>query len=244
MLKILEIFDEDDFIYLVLELLRGGELFDRIVEKESYSEKEAAETVRPIVDAIRYCHSLGIIHRDLKPENLLYATSEDSSIIKITDFGLARFVENELATTACGTPNYVAPEIIAGKGYSKEVDLWSIGVIIYIMLCGFPPFYDDNNAQLFALIQKGQFEFPSPYWDDISDSAKNLIKSLLVVDPTKRLTSDNIMTHPWMFGNLTPSKDLPAEFIQQMKAYNARRKMKRATLMVIAANRFKNILKK
>jgi len=132
-LKIHEIFDEDDCIYLVLELLKGGELFDRIVEKENYSEKEAAETVRPIVDAIRYCHNLGIIHRDLKPENLLYAEPNDSSIIKITDFGLARFLENELATTACGTPNYVAPEIIAGNGYSKEVDLWSIGVIIYIM---------------------------------------------------------------------------------------------------------------
>lgn len=175
-LKIIEIFDEEDCIYLVLELLGGGELFDRIVEKENYSEKEAAETVRPIVDAIRYCHSLGIIHRDLKPENLLYMTPSDNSIIKITDFGLARFVENEMATTACGTPNYVAPEIITGKGYSKEVDLWSIGVIIYIMLCGFPPFYDDNNQQLFALISKGSFDFPSPYWDNISNSAKNLIK--------------------------------------------------------------------
>ncbi len=132
-LKIIEIFDEEECIYLVLELLGGGELFDRIVEKENYSEKEAAETGRPIVDAIRYCHSLGIIHSDLKPENLLYMTPSDNSIIKITDFGLARFVENEMATTACGTPNYVAPEIIAGKGYSKEVDLWSIGVIIYIM---------------------------------------------------------------------------------------------------------------
>jgi calcium/calmodulin-dependent protein kinase I len=132
-LKIFEIFDEDDCIYLVLELLAGGELFDRIVEKESYSEKEAAETIRPLVDALRYCHQLGIIHRDLKPENILYQSEEDSSIIKITDFGLARFVQNELATTACGTPNYVAPEIIAGQGYGKEVDIWSIGVIIYIM---------------------------------------------------------------------------------------------------------------
>ena len=132
-LKIFEIFDEEDCIYLVLELLAGGELFDRIVEKESYSEKEAAETIRPLVDALRYCHQLGIIHRDLKPENLLYQSDEDSSIIKITDFGLARFVQNELATTACGTPNYVAPEIIEGKGYGKEVDVWSIGVIIYIM---------------------------------------------------------------------------------------------------------------
>ena len=112
--KIFEIFDEKDCIYLVLELLAGGELFDRIVEKENYSEKEAADTIRPIVDAIRYCHTLGIIHRDLKPENLLYMTAEEGSVIKITDFGLARFVQNELATTACGTPNYVAPEIISG----------------------------------------------------------------------------------------------------------------------------------
>lgn len=132
-LKIFEVFEEKDYIFLVLELLKGGELFDRIVEKDNYSEKEAADTVRPIVDAIRYCHKFGIIHRDLKPENLLYATEASTSIIKITDFGVARYVDNELATTACGTPNYVAPEIISGNGYSKEVDLWSIGVIMYIM---------------------------------------------------------------------------------------------------------------
>lgn len=131
--KLVEIFDEDGAIYLVLELLAGGELFDRIVEKESYSEKEASDTIRPVVDAIRYCHSLGIVHRDLKPENLLYESEDEHSCIKITDFGLARFVQNELATTACGTPNYVAPEIIKGEGYGKEVDYWSIGVIIYIM---------------------------------------------------------------------------------------------------------------
>jgi serine/threonine protein kinase len=131
--KLVEIFDEENNIYLVLELLAGGELFDRIVEKESYSEKEASDTVRPIVDTIAYCHSLGIVHRDLKPENLLYESEDENSPIKITDFGLARFVLNELATTACGTPNYVAPEIIQGQGYGKEVDYWSIGVIIYIM---------------------------------------------------------------------------------------------------------------
>ena len=132
--KLIEIFDEESYIYLVLELLAGGELFDRIVEKENYSEKEASDTIRPIVDSIRYCHGLGIVHRDLKPENLLYESEDENSGIKITDFGLARFVsQNELATTACGTPNYVAPEIIQGRGYGKEVDYWSIGVIIYIM---------------------------------------------------------------------------------------------------------------
>lgn len=133
MVKLYEIFDESDHIYLTLEKMEGGELFERIVEKEHYSEKEAADVIRPIVDAIRYCHSLGIVHRDLKPENLLYESTHPDSAIKITDFGLARFVQGELATTACGTPNYVAPEIIEGKGYDKEVDYWSIGIILYIM---------------------------------------------------------------------------------------------------------------
>lgn len=150
--KLYEIFDEGNVLYLVMELMNGGELFDRIVEKEAYSEKEAADTIRPIVDSIRYCHENGIIHRDLKPENLLYDSSDENGTIKISDFGLARFVQNELATTACGTPGYVAPEIIEGKGYGQEVDYWSIGIILYIMLCGFPPFYDENNQKLFEAI--------------------------------------------------------------------------------------------
>lgn len=132
--KLYEIFDSEDYLFLVMELLSGGELFDRIVEKESYNEKEASDTIRPTVDAIRYCHGIGVIHRDLKPENLLYLTNEEGAPLKITDFGVARYMSvQEMATTACGTPNYIAPEVIIGKGYGKEVDCWSIGVIIYIM---------------------------------------------------------------------------------------------------------------
>jgi calcium/calmodulin-dependent protein kinase I len=188
--RLVEIFDEAEVLYLVMELMSGGELFDRIVEKEAYTEKEAAETLRPIVDAIRYCHEQDIIHRDLKPENLLYSSTDEKAIIKISDFGLARFVQGEFATTACGTPGYVAPEIIEGIKYGKEVDYWSIGIILYIMLCGFPPFYEEDNTKLFAKISKCQVEFPSPYWDKISDQAKGLILSLLVRDPSKRLTAD------------------------------------------------------
>jgi len=143
--RLVEIFDEGEVIYLVMELMEGGELFDRIVEKESYSEKMAADTIKPIVDAIRYCHELGIVHRDLKPENLLYETTQEHSNIKISDFGLARFVNGEYATTACGTPGYIAPEVIQGNGYGQEVDYWSIGIILYVMLSGFPPFYNENN---------------------------------------------------------------------------------------------------
>ena len=189
--------------------MTGGDLFDRIVEKEHYSEREASETIKPVVDAIRYCHNMDIIHRDLKPENILYASKEDCSIIKISDFGLARFISGELATTAVGTPGYVAPEIIAGKAYGREVDYWSIGVILYILLCGFPPFFEENNQQLFEMIKKCEYEFPSPYWDDISDSAKDLIKSLLVADPSKRLNADMILRHPWVSGTATPRVDLP-----------------------------------
>jgi calcium/calmodulin-dependent protein kinase I len=132
--KLYEVFDEDDHLYLVMELLEGGELFDRIVEKEFYNEKEASDTIRPIIDAIRYCHSIGVIHRDLKPENLLYVTNEEGSQLKITDFGVARFLQGGAqATTAVGTPHYIAPEIIAGVSYGREVDYWSIGIIIYVM---------------------------------------------------------------------------------------------------------------
>lgn len=181
--KLFEIYDEGAVLYLVIELMSGGELFDRIVEKQNYSEKEAAETIKPIVDAIRYCHEQGIVHRDLKPENLLYETEQETSIVKISDFGLARFVQNELATTACGTPSYIAPEIVNGKGYGKEVDYWSIGIILYIMLCGFPPFYSDNNKELFDAITSCKYEFPSPNFDNVSDSAKDLISKILVANP-------------------------------------------------------------
>lgn len=221
----------EDRIYLVLELLEGGELFDRIVEKENYSEKEASEAIKPIVDTIRYCHQLGIIHRDLKPENLLYQTDDENSQIKVTDFGLARFCQGELATTACGTPNYVAPEIIAGQGYGKEVDYWSIGVIIYIMLCGFPPFFHENNQQLFQMISKGEFEFTSPYWDDVSDLAKDLISKLLVVNPAQRLSGDGILAHPWIKGEGTPRTQMPS-VVERVKSFNARRKLKKAGTMI------------
>jgi serine/threonine protein kinase len=239
--KMYEVFDEADYMYIVLECMTGGELFDRIVEKESYSEKEAADTILPIADAIRYCHENGIIHRDLKPENLLYETKEESSIIKISDFGLARFLPSDVfATTACGTPGYVAPEVLAGKGYGASVDVWSIGITLYILLCGFPPFYNEDNAALFEEIKKGEFEYPSPYWDDISDMAKDLISKILEVDATKRITVDGILSHPWITGDDTPRTELP-EVQNKIKKYNATRKLKKATYSIIAANRFKNI---
>eukprot|EP01016_Furgasonia_blochmanni_P007073 TRINITY_DN12834_c0_g1_i12.p1 TRINITY_DN12834_c0_g1~~TRINITY_DN12834_c0_g1_i12.p1 ORF type:complete len:379 (-),score=126.99 TRINITY_DN12834_c0_g1_i12:113-1249(-) len=240
--KLYEIYDDKTKFYMIMELMTGGELFDRIVEKEHYSEKEAADTIRPIVDAIRYCHTMGIAHRDLKPENLLYATNDAKSIIKISDFGLAKVISNELMTTACGTPGYVAPEVLEGRGYDVNVDYWSIGVILYVLLCGFPPFYEDTNEKLFEMIKKGKYEFPSPQWDGISEYAKDLIKKLLVIDPKKRLNAEQILNHPWMVGQVTPRTALP-EVGVKLKEWNARRRLKRAQLLVIAATKIKNLVK-
>ena len=173
-----------------MEKCIGGELFDRIVEKDHYSESEAANALLPVIDAIKYCHSMGIVHRDLKPENLLYTSPDNSAIIKVTDFGLARFYDDDVMTTACGTPGYVAPEILLGKGYGLEVDYWSIGVILYIILCGFPPFYEESNQALFETIKAGSFEFPSPFWDDISDMAKDLVTNCLKVNPSERFNAE------------------------------------------------------
>lgn len=169
---------------------------------------------------------MGIIHRDLKPENLLYETTDEHAVIKISDFGLARFLAtNDFAETACGTPGYVAPEIISGKGYGKEVDYWSIGITLYILLCGFPPFYDEDNTALFEQIKSGTFEFPSPYWDDVSDIAKDLISKLLKVDPSERLQGDEILEHPWFQGDGTPDIEL-TDAQAEIKKFNAKRKLK------------------
>ncbi|CAD8080235.1 unnamed protein product [Paramecium primaurelia] len=231
--KLYEIYEDDTYFYMVLELMTGGELFERIVEKDHFSEKEAAATLRPIIDALTYCHKMGIVHRDLKPENLLYSSMEPGALLKVSDFGLARFVgSEEVMMTQCGTPGYVAPEIINGKGYTEAIDFWSVGVILYIMLCGFPPFYDEDNDKLFSMIKNGNFNFPSPYWDQISNEAKELIKGLLTIDPAKRLTTEKILKHPWLLNNTHKSiVNLQAK----LKDYRASKKIKRiANVLTIA----------
>ena len=177
--------------------MTGGELFDRIVEKGSYTEKDAADLIKQVLDAVAYMHREGVVHRDLKPENLLYQNQEEDSKIMISDFGLSKMEDSGIMATACGTPGYVAPEVLAQKPYGKSVDVWSIGVISYILLCGYPPFYDENDANLFAQILKGEFEFDSPYWDDISAEAKEFIRCLMCVDVDKRLSCEDALKHAW-----------------------------------------------
>ncbi len=173
-------------------------MFDRIVAKGSYTERDASRLIKQILEAVDYMHDQGIVHRDLKPENLLYESQDEDSNIKISDFGLSKIIFSKMMMTACGTPGYVAPEVLAQKPYGKEVDVWSIGVISYILLCGYQPFYDENDSNLFALILKGKYEFDSPYWDDISDSAKDFIRHVMCLSVENRYTCKDALRHPWL----------------------------------------------
>uniref|UniRef100_A0A8C4R180 Protein kinase domain-containing protein n=1 Tax=Eptatretus burgeri TaxID=7764 RepID=A0A8C4R180_EPTBU len=207
----------------------GGELFDRIVEKGFYTEKDASALIRQILSAVRHLHSMGIVHRDLKPENLLYYSPEEDSKIMISDFGLSKILATgDVMSTACGTPGYVAPEILAQKPYSKAVDCWSIGVIAYILLCGYPPFYDENDARLFEQILRAEYEFDSPYWDDISDSAKDFISGLMEKEPRIRFTCEKALQHPWIAGDTALDKNIYSSVSEQIKKNFAKSKWKRA----------------
>ncbi|CAN8025228.1 calcium/calmodulin-dependent protein kinase type 1 [Ixodes scapularis] len=226
--QLLETYEDKNKVYLVMELVTGGELFDRIVEKGSYTEKDASDLIRQILEAVDYMHSQGVVHRDLKPENLLYYCPEEESKIMISDFGLSKMEDSGIMATACGTPGYVAPEVLAQKPYGKAVDVWSIGVIAYILLCGYPPFYDESDANLFAQILKGEFEFDSPYWDEISDSAKDFIRHLICVDVERRYTCRQALAHPWISGNTASDKNIHGSVSEQLKKNFAKTKWRQA----------------
>uniref|UniRef100_A0A665UDM5 Calcium/calmodulin-dependent protein kinase Ia n=1 Tax=Echeneis naucrates TaxID=173247 RepID=A0A665UDM5_ECHNA len=224
-----DIFESTSHLYLVMQLVSGGELFDRIVEKGFYTERDASQLIHQILDAVKYLHDMGIVHRDLKPENLLYYSMEEDSKIMISDFGLSKIEgAGSVMSTACGTPGYVAPEVLAQKPYSKAVDCWSIGVISYILLCGYPPFYDENDAKLFEQILKAEYEFDSPYWDDISDSAKDFICHLMEKDPLKRYTCEQALQHPWICGDTALDKNIHESVSAQIKKNFAKSKWKQA----------------
>jgi len=226
--QLLETYEDKSKVYLVMELVTGGELFDRIVEKGSYTEKDAADLIRQVLEAVDYMHEQGVVHRDLKPENLLYYCPDEDSKIMISDFGLSKMEDSGIMATACGTPGYVAPEVLAQKPYGKAVDVWSIGVISYILLCGYPPFYDESDSYLFAQILKGEFEFDSPYWDDISDSAKDFIRRLMCVDVNKRYTCREALQHPWICGNAASTKNIHSSVSEQLKKNFAKSRWRQA----------------
>jgi len=240
-LNLYEIYDTPKKTYLITELASGGELFDKIVAMGNYTEQDAARVIGQLTNALDYLHKLNIVHRDLKPENILLATTESDSPIKLADFGLARIFSNDdVMKTACGTPGYVAPEVLKNKGYgSGKVDMWSVGVILYILLCGFPPFYEEELPALFDQIMKARYDFPSPWWDPISDNAKDLIKKLLTVEPLQRLGAEDTLTHVWLTTQ-APETSL-AGVGKEMKKYVAALRLKRATKKIMAINRLKNL---
>ena len=204
-LRLHEVYDQCEKTYLILDLATGGTVMDRIIALDFFSEKQAAKVTRDVLNAVEYLHNIGITHRDLKPENLLYASNDPESkyydTVKVADFGLSKYMgENVSMKTTCGTPNYMAPEVLNSDGfdgYGPEVDIWSVGVIIYTMLCGFQPFFEFSTAALFQQIMKAEYSFLSPYWDQVSKEAKDLISTMLVVDRSKRLTAMQCLNHIW-----------------------------------------------
>jgi len=220
-IQLVEVFDDTDSIYLILELVTGGELFDQIVTRGSYSERDAAAICKQILEAVQYMHSNGIAHRDLKPENLL-VSGTDNDQIKVTDFGLSKDFGEAALSTSCGTPDYVAPEVLRGAPYDNSVDIWSIGVITYILLCGFPPFYGNSDQEIFEKILKAEYDFPADSWDPVSDDAKDFIKGILILNAAKRPTAAEALQHPWMIGN-APSSSLQTFKKDDLAKYNAKR---------------------
>lgn len=238
--QLLEVYEDTKHVYLVMELMQGGELFDRIVQKENYSEVEAKIAFRDILSALEYLHSKNVMHRDLKPENLLYKDKTDASL-KLADFGFAQVVApNQLLTTSCGSPNYVAPEIInkESKGYDYRADLWSVGVILFVLLAGYPPFYEEDMDALFLQVIRGQYEMDPEDWCYISEDAKDLVKKMLVVNPEQRISIEAILVHPWI--SKTLEKDNHPHLSRtasNLKSYNLRRKFKGAVDVVRSVRR-------
>ncbi|KAF6169926.1 hypothetical protein GIB67_034318 [Kingdonia uniflora] len=237
-------------VHVVMELCAGGELFDRIIQRGHYSERKAAELARIIVGVVEACHSLGVMHRDLKPENFLFVNQEEDSPLKTIDFGLSVFFrpgysthiflavlqmskeihDGETFTDVVGSPYYVAPEVLR-KHYGPECDVWSAGVIIYILLSGVPPFWDENEQGIFEQVLKGDLDFVSDPWPSISESAKDLVRKMLVRDPKKRLTAHEVLCHPWVqVDGVAPDKPLDSAVLSRLNHFSAMNKLKKLAI--------------
>ena len=243
--KLFEIYETTQKVYLVMELLEGGELFERIIAKKHFTEATAAHVIRDISSAIAYLHEHGIVHRDLKPENLLFKDNSDIATIKITDFGLAKYVGDSMhskgaGNTAVGTSQYLAPEVITSRMYGPEGDVWAIGVILYILLSGFPPFYEEDINLLYDQILKATVDFSDPSWLSVSNDAKRLISSLLVVEPSKRFTAKEILAFNWTDPNYNHQiVELKLNVLDKIRSCQAKMRLHKAMKAVLATERLK-----
>jgi len=238
-IKLYESFEDHRNIYLILEICAGGELFDRIIDMGHFTEVQAAIVMQHMFRAIFYMHENHIVHRDLKPENFLFTTKEpiEKTHFKVIDFGLAcKFTAEQVLTTKAGTPYYVAPQVLAGK-YGPESDLWSLGVIMYVVLCGYPPFYGETDADVLAKVRLGNFSFAAADWKNVSDDAKNLIKSLLKMNPRDRYTAEQALNHVWVRNKAPKATNvaLGSGIVDNLKGFRSQNKLKKAALHVIAS---------
>ncbi|XP_006625403.1 calcium/calmodulin-dependent protein kinase type II subunit beta isoform X30 [Lepisosteus oculatus] len=231
---------EEGFHYLLFDLVTGGELFEDIVAREYYSEADASHCIQQILEAVLHCHQMGVVHRDLKPENLLLASKCKNAAVKLADFGLAIEVQGDQQAWFgfAGTPGYLSPEVLRKEAYGKPVDIWACGVILYILLVGYPPFWDEDQHKLYQQIKAGAYDFPSPEWDTVTPEAKNLINQMLTINPAKRITAQEALKHPWVCQRSTVASMMHRqETVECLKKFNARRKLKGAILTTMLATR-------
>ncbi|XP_051504887.1 calcium/calmodulin-dependent protein kinase type II delta chain-like isoform X18 [Myxocyprinus asiaticus] len=232
---------EEGFHYLVFDLVTGGELFEDIVAREYYSEADASHCINQILESVSHIHQHDIVHRDLKPENLLLASKMKGAAVKLADFGLAIEVQGDQQAWFgfAGTPGYLSPEVLRKDPYGKPVDIWACGVILYILLVGYPPFWDEDQHKLYQQIKAGAYDFPSPEWDTVTPEAKNLINQMLTINPAKRITADQALKHPWICQRSTVASMMHRqETVECLRKFNARRKLKGAiiTTMLVSRN--------
>ncbi|TRY92451.1 hypothetical protein DNTS_029601, partial [Danionella cerebrum] len=231
---------EEGFHYLVFDLVTGGELFEDIVAREYYSEADASHCINQILESVSHIHQHEIVHRDLKPENLLLASKMKGAAVKLADFGLAIEVQGDQQAWFgfAGTPGYLSPEVLRKDPYGKPVDIWACGVILYILLVGYPPFWDEDQHKLYQQIKAGAYDFPSPEWDTVTPEAKNLINQMLTINPAKRITADQALKHPWVCQRSTVASMMHRqETVECLRKFNARRKLKGAILTTMLVSR-------
>ncbi|XP_043087392.1 calcium/calmodulin-dependent protein kinase type II subunit beta isoform X8 [Puntigrus tetrazona] len=231
---------EEGFHYLLFDLVTGGELFEDIVAREYYSEADASHCIHQILESVNHIHHHDIVHRDLKPENLLLASKCKNAAVKLADFGLAIEVQGDQQAWFgfAGTPGYLSPEVLRKEAYGKPVDIWACGVILYILLVGYPPFWDEDQHKLYQQIKAGAYDFPSPEWDTVTPEAKNLINQMLTINPAKRITAQEALKHPWVCQRSTVASMMHRqETVECLKKFNARRKLKGAILTTMLVSR-------
>uniref|UniRef100_A0A8C1EGZ5 calcium/calmodulin-dependent protein kinase n=1 Tax=Cyprinus carpio carpio TaxID=630221 RepID=A0A8C1EGZ5_CYPCA len=235
-----ESISEEGFHYLVFDLVTGGELFEDIVAREYYSEADASQCINQILESVNHIHQHDIVHRDLKPENLLLASKMKGAAVKLADFGLAIEVQGDQQAWFgfAGTPGYLSPEVLRKDPYGKPVDIWACGVILYILLVGYPPFWDEDQHKLYQQIKAGAYDFPSPEWDTVTPEAKNLINQMLTINPAKRITAEQALKHPWVCQRSTVASMMHRqETVECLRKFNARRKLKGAILTTMLVSR-------